>query len=58
MTLKGKLAAGVLCALVCMPMGAEARHHRAEKDNTTVVHTERAAAAKDWRQEVIKKKMR
>ena len=58
MTLKGKILAGLLCcALAGLPMGAEARHHKAEK-NTTVVRTERNLPAKDWRQEVIMEKMR
>jgi hypothetical protein len=58
MTLKGKILAGLLCcALAGLPMGAEARHHKAEK-NTTVVRTERTLPAKDWRQEVIMEKMR
>ena len=57
MTFKGKLAAWVLCVLACMPVGAEARHH-GEKDNSTVVHTERKLPVKDWRQEVIMEKTR
>ena len=57
MTLKGKILAGLLCcAILSLPMGAEARHHKSEKDNT-VVHTEKALPDKDWRQEVIMRKM-
>ena len=58
MTLKVKILAGMLCcAIVSLPLGAEARHHKSEKDSM-VVHTERTLPSKDWRQEVIMKKMR
>ena len=55
MTLKGKILAGLLCAMAVLPGGAEARHH-GEKQEQTVVHTERADRERDWRQSVILKK--
>ena len=57
MTLKGKILAGLLCCMAVLPVGAEARHHGAKKDDNTVVRTERMNPAKDWRQEVILEKM-
>lgn len=56
MTLKGKILAGLLCCMAVLPVGAEARHHKAK--DTTIVRTERQVQSQNWRREVIMEKMR